>query len=321
MAINRLETSGFHIQERSHMRKQFTLRLFAAAAIFVSLLSVQTTNAQQSTNNTAASKATAAPFTVATGHAVSAVAEEDEKAHSAKPGGEGIKVHGHWVLEVKNPDGKLVERREFNNSLVSGGASISGDQILAALLSGNATPGGLSIAFISGPANTTGIDNTTFCNDSAVNPNSPPQGTGIQCFGLIGSINDAVRVTGIQFSFTYQIGLQRTVSFSPGVNIVLSGNFTVLPSYGITSISAVQTYASFCLPAAAGFPLFNSRPTGSTSSSLVADIAPKACNFSIITSNSDDVDTGALTSTVIPNGPLAVAPNQIITVTVTLSFS
>ena len=44
---------------------------------------------------------------------------------AAKPPGgpqEGIKVHGHWVIEVRNPDGTLVARREFTNKLVSDGA-------------------------------------------------------------------------------------------------------------------------------------------------------------------------------------------------------
>jgi hypothetical protein len=35
------------------------------------------------------------------------------------PGGqhEGIKVHGHWTIEVRNPNGELVTQREFENSL------------------------------------------------------------------------------------------------------------------------------------------------------------------------------------------------------------
>jgi hypothetical protein len=31
---------------------------------------------------------------------------------------EGIKVHGHWMIEVRNPDGTVVTHREFENSLV-----------------------------------------------------------------------------------------------------------------------------------------------------------------------------------------------------------
>lgn len=39
------------------------------------------------------------------------------------PGGqhEGIKVHGHWIIEVRNPDGTVVTHREFENSLAAGG--------------------------------------------------------------------------------------------------------------------------------------------------------------------------------------------------------
>ena len=36
---------------------------------------------------------------------------------------EGIKVHGHWEMEVRNPDGTLVTRREFENELHSFGKS------------------------------------------------------------------------------------------------------------------------------------------------------------------------------------------------------
>ena len=39
-----------------------------------------------------------------------------------KASDEGITVHGHWTIEVRNPDGTLVERREFNNALHHEGA-------------------------------------------------------------------------------------------------------------------------------------------------------------------------------------------------------
>lgn len=35
---------------------------------------------------------------------------------------EGIKVHGHWTIEVRDPDGSLVSRREFENALASPGS-------------------------------------------------------------------------------------------------------------------------------------------------------------------------------------------------------
>ena len=48
----------------------------------------------------------------------------------------GLKMHGHWVIDVKNPDGTVVEHRDFQNSL-SGGAQ----GILIGLLAGYYTPG------------------------------------------------------------------------------------------------------------------------------------------------------------------------------------
>ena len=41
---------------------------------------------------------------------------------------EGIKVHGDWVIEVRNPDGSLATRKQFTNSF-------EGQHIVAALLS------------------------------------------------------------------------------------------------------------------------------------------------------------------------------------------
>lgn len=47
------------------------------------------------------------------------------RAASSEGGGqkEGIKVHGHWTIEVRNPDGTLIARREFENALTPEGAT------------------------------------------------------------------------------------------------------------------------------------------------------------------------------------------------------
>lgn len=47
----------------------------------------------------------------------------------------GITVHGHWILEVRNPDGSLVRHVEFENSLDLG----SGTNLLAGVLLGSWT--------------------------------------------------------------------------------------------------------------------------------------------------------------------------------------
>src|SRR5438093_5811943 len=36
---------------------------------------------------------------------------------------EGIKVHGHWTIDVRNPDGRLVTHREFENALTPDGGN------------------------------------------------------------------------------------------------------------------------------------------------------------------------------------------------------
>jgi hypothetical protein len=55
----------------------------------------------------------------------------DQASQAAPSSGprEGIHVHGHWVIEVRNPDSTLVDRREFENALTE-----NGKKMLVALL-------------------------------------------------------------------------------------------------------------------------------------------------------------------------------------------
>lgn len=61
--------------------------------------------------------------------------EESESLAEEKPSRdgsqEGIKVHGHWTIEVRNHDGTLATHREFENSL----AGVSASTFLANILS------------------------------------------------------------------------------------------------------------------------------------------------------------------------------------------
>lgn len=68
-------------------------------------------------------------------------AEVETKKRGA---GEGIQVHGHWTIEVKDPDGTVKTHREFENSLVSA-SSGGGAALLADLLLGYAVNGGFQI--------------------------------------------------------------------------------------------------------------------------------------------------------------------------------
>ena len=66
------------------------------------------------------------------GFAVAAALVTPVAAAEKKGAGEGIKVHGHWTIEVRNADGTLDSRREVENALVIWTAG--GQTLLAGLL-------------------------------------------------------------------------------------------------------------------------------------------------------------------------------------------
>lgn len=112
--------------------RNFLPKTLLPAAVFASaiaLLSAPQTAAAQQTKP-ASTAATAAP----------ANQEHD-----------GIKVHGWWTIVVKNPDGSIAEKREFENSLQN-----SGGTALASVLSGNLASGNWAIEFGNNNAETTG---------------------------------------------------------------------------------------------------------------------------------------------------------------------
>jgi len=241
-----------------------------------------------------------------------------------KPGHDGIKIHGHWVIDVRNPDGRLVQHRDFENSLVTNGAAMSGDQILAALLSGNASVGDPAIVFIQGNINGLGIDNSLNCVMGQVNcwpALTTAQAASAYATAVGTSILGPGEVTG----------LSTTVNFSPSVNWVLSGNVTV-PSGTYNAINAVESFLPLCVGIGENpqGPTITSGPHNSVvlAGSLQgrsSTLASAACT--VPGSGSSAVLYGALTAITIVNGsgtpaPLTnLVPGQIITVSLTLSFS
>lgn len=99
----------------------------------------------QKENSAPAAKATAQQSPVKALPSASAKTESEESETNVKQNAaeetasrdgrhEGIKVHGHWTIEVRNSDGTVVTHREFENSLMSGGATT-----LASFLTGSQT--------------------------------------------------------------------------------------------------------------------------------------------------------------------------------------
>jgi hypothetical protein len=300
--------------------------LVGACGLFTILALTPAGVAQQAAPVQGSGVSAAAPAAPASINATGAVkpaatsAEEQEVTASGKPASEGIKVHGHWVLQVKNADGTLGERREFDNSLVTSGYVASGDQILAALLSGNAVAGDPGILLIQ-TSSAFPSDPSKYCVNS---------GQGIQCY-MITTATSPITNTFILFNMTAIVSpsqnvLNTVVYFSPNVRWVLSGNFTV-PS-GLTSISAVQTILPLCASTSSQLATnfgagANKLSFTGSSGDLSGDLAPKGCAGNVTLTSTDSLNPAIFTSTQIPTSPLPVSATagQIIQVTVTISFS
>jgi hypothetical protein len=57
--------------------------------------------------------------------ALTATAEGNEEGGQKPASGlnQSLKMHGHWIIDVKNPDGSLAQHREFDNSLQTAGSA------------------------------------------------------------------------------------------------------------------------------------------------------------------------------------------------------
>ena len=153
-------------------------------------------------------------------------------APAARGTQEGIKVHGHWTIEVKNPDGKLVTHREFENSLVYNGGAL----LLPALLSGTAVSGPWQITL----ADTVAGRNVVFI----VEPNSIASS---QCPGEVLSVQQNFGGAG---SCSNNLALINVVSIGPyGLGpvqpLTLTGTGTILTGFP-ASIGYVQTMIFIC---------------------------------------------------------------------------
>lgn len=78
-----------------------------------------------------------------------AIGEASPAQEHSQPGAqqEGIKVHGHWTIEIRQASGAVVAHREFENSIVGG----SGDKLLAQFLSRQLSQGLWLITLVGSP--------------------------------------------------------------------------------------------------------------------------------------------------------------------------
>ena len=209
--------------------------------------------------------------------------EENTPANPAKPGGEGIKVHGYWVIDVRNPDGTLVQNREFENSLQSIGAGF-----LVGLQSGYMVPGDYMIVLVGTGAT-----------------NSPCTATNAYC-GIVRSLSTypaldycaTMYCTGSSLSYAYNFG----AAFAGPFSMVLSGSITANQTGVIGGVSTAMALCSNLGLAAVP--------------STIETISPATC----VTQTTPLPYVGPLTGTTLTT-PVPIASGQIIQVTVTISFS
>jgi len=211
-----------------------------------------------------------------------------------KPGGnhEGIHVHGHWTIEVRNPDGKLVSHTEFENSLASNG----GATLLAGLLTGTVTPGSWQVYLASDSSGDGAIvfaePNSTAASQcqAAIQPEYP----GYQiCY-------DTLSVTGSQLGSSSSGILVLT-----GSTVTFTGSASLPSSFPGETIAWVETEQEVCSPSNSPSACFNvALATEATSG---ASVALTARNLG------DGVDSDP------PSVP--VSAGQALSVTVVISFS
>jgi hypothetical protein len=213
--------------------------------------------------------------------------EVSETEDSSLPNGatQGIKVHGHWVIDVKNPDGTLAAHREFENSLTGPN---QGQLLLGGLLSGYYVAGDYAIQL--GTSICAGAGKCSIIASQSGEPGSYLCTQG-ECFATLKYTYNLAPTTGNQID----------------AYMVMSGSAVPDETGTLDTVSTVYNVCDFTNGyTGSGAPVL---PTGVTS------VAPASC---IGTNNSAFISTFTST-TVTPS--ISITSGQVISVTVTISFS
>jgi hypothetical protein len=209
---------------------------------------------------------------------------------SAKSGrSEGITVSGRWTIEVRNPDGKLVSRREFENSLAPNNIwnTVGGAGLLAGLLASGITPGSWMVVFSDTAGDGTSLTNII----GTVQPNS-----------VAAQQNFCPTPTTCSTNLSVTSG---SLATNPGI-LTFSGSTIVPPGYP-SQIGWVATVA---------IPCQTSESPETCYDQFVGSVAGPIP----FTALALDGNTTAGAAAGDPN-PVAVTPGQTVEVTVVISFS
>ena len=196
---------------------------------------------------------------------------------------QGVKMHGHWVIDVRNPDGTLTAHRDFENTLES-----SAQGFLIGLMSGYMIPGDYMLVIGASSGASACTATYQFC-------------------GIVHNLNtypalgycSVYYCTGSSLTYTYNFG----TGFAGPFSLVLAGSITANQT---GTIGTVYSLLSTC--ANIGF-------STTTNPSSLETNSPAFC----VTQTSPEPWYGPLSQANVT--PVAVTSGQIIQVTVTFTFS
>ena len=142
---------------------------------------------------------------------------------------EGIEVHGHWTIEVRNPDGSLVDSHEFENALEN-----SGKERLAEFLAREYSVGGWMIR----------TGNTAVAN----NPFYDPEDSGAFELGQI--FEEGAGVDPEPWRF-----FDLTVSTNNGLTLTLNGTAIAQRDGSISFVETLVNRIAATLPPASDYSM------------------------------------------------------------------
>jgi hypothetical protein len=225
------------------------------AALLVMVLAIGSPcRAQSGTPSNAAQAARPAmSATPAAGTAVAQAAtlpaiapQADMPTPPAKAGQEGVKVHGHWIIDIRNADGTLDKHLDFENGLCTASSVPpgiqGGDALLTSLLLGRYITGPWQIVlasptippFLAGATPGPACDNTlpNVSNAFVLDQNNATALINASCNGnpLCFPVLSAPAATQSQNG------------------MILATQFTIPSGTSNTTITAVQTSVGYCLP-------------------------------------------------------------------------
>ncbi len=196
---------------------------------------------------------------------------------------QGVRMHGHWTIDIVNPDGKRAQHHEFDNSI-----QYDGQNFLIGLMSGYGAAGQYAIYMYAPNGDT-----------------SPCSGTSAT-YPFCGIVQSTTAQPGAFLCSVYYCvsGLTVTPTFGVGPTLKLAGNITAVSNGYIGTVATSMNACNIPLAQGASYPAGPSTTT------------PAACQTSTV----NGAFGGTMTSTAL-SSPISVIVGQIIQVTVTISFS